>query len=216
MQMRAIVIGSKEQVEECRQKFGDHIATEHSVTLSGQVWSGDDIVFDFVATEDTIAHYSKINARVIFTDSTFASVRSRTSLKNVFGFCGLPGFLNRPLLEVALPSDGNRELLKSVCVKLSTPCQEVKDEPGLVTPRVIGMIINEAYFALETETASRHDIDLAMKLGTNYPYGPFEWAEKIGRPSLCRLLQTLQAHSQDDRYQVSKLLLRESESAKIG
>jgi 3-hydroxybutyryl-CoA dehydrogenase len=209
--MRAIVIGSKEQLEEWQQKFGNHTVAEHSGTLSGRVWHGDEIVFDFVATEDTIAHYSKINAGIIFTDSSFASVRSRTSLKNVFGFCGLPGFLNRPLLEVAVPSDGNQELLKSVCAQLITPCQEVKDEPGLVTPRIISMIINEAYFALETETASRHDIDLAMKLGTNYPYGPFEWAEKIGRPSLCRLLQTLQAHTHDDRYQVSKLLLRESE-----
>ncbi len=56
----------------------------------------------------------------------------------------------------------------------------VKDEPGLVSARVISMIVNEAFFALAEGVSTMEEIDVAMKLGTNYPYGPFEWLEKIG------------------------------------
>jgi len=53
------------------------------------------------------------------------------------------------------------------------------------------MIINEAFLTQEAGTASKEDIDLAMKLGTGYPYGPFEWAEKIGVAQVAELLDRL-------------------------
>ncbi|MEB3059486.1 3-hydroxyacyl-CoA dehydrogenase family protein, partial [Parvimonas sp. D9] len=58
--------------------------------------------------------------------------------------------------------------------------QFVPDVPGMVAARVIAMIINEAFFALGDGISSKHDIDTVMKLGTNYPYGPFEWCNLIG------------------------------------
>ncbi|HRG10176.1 MAG TPA: 3-hydroxyacyl-CoA dehydrogenase family protein, partial [Cyclobacteriaceae bacterium] len=60
-----------------------------------------------------------------------------------------------------------------------------------MTPRVICMIINEAYFTVEEGTATREDVDLAMKLGTNYPLGPFEWTEKIGLQNIVNVLDTV-------------------------
>ena len=56
----------------------------------------------------------------------------------------------------------------------------VKDEPGFVSARIVAMMINEAYFTWEAGTSTKEEIDIAMKLGTGYPYGPFEWGEKIG------------------------------------
>jgi 3-hydroxybutyryl-CoA dehydrogenase len=32
----------------------------------------------------------------------------------------------------------------------------------------------------DDEISTKAEIDIAMKLGTNYPYGPFEWSEKSG------------------------------------
>ena len=52
--------------------------------------------------------------------------------------------------------------------------------PGFITARVIAMIINEAFFALQENVSSKEEIDTAMRLGTNYPYGPFEWTKLIG------------------------------------
>ena len=62
------------------------------------------------------------------------------------------------------------------------------DIPGFISAGVIAMIINEAYFALQEEVSSKADIDTAMKLGTNYPYGPFEWSEIIGIKNVYTLL----------------------------
>ena len=53
------------------------------------------------------------------------------------------------------------------------------------------MIINEAYFALGENVSSKDEIDVAMKLGTNYPYGPFEWSKKIGLNRVYSLLEKL-------------------------
>ncbi len=80
----------------------------------------------------------------------------------------------------------------------------VKDEPGLVAARVICMIINEAFFALQEEVSTVNEIDLAMKLGANYPYGPFEWQNKIGLQNIYQLLKTLS--EKDKRYSTSPLL----------
>jgi 3-hydroxybutyryl-CoA dehydrogenase len=83
------------------------------------------------------------------------------------------------------------------------------DEPGMVSPRVIAMIVNEAWFALEEGVSSREDIDVAMKLGTNYPFGPFTWGEKIGVKKIVSLLTTL--HQKSPRYEVSASLKKEAE-----
>ncbi len=53
------------------------------------------------------------------------------------------------------------------------------------------MIINEAAFALIEANSSGEDIDEAMKKGTNYPLGPFEWAEKIGLDDVYAVLTGL-------------------------
>jgi len=66
------------------------------------------------------------------------------------------------------------------------------------------MIVNEAYFALEDKVSTPTEIDTAMKLGTNYPYGPFEWSEKIGLKNIYLLLQKLS--KQDSRYTPCNLL----------
>ena len=84
----------------------------------------------------------------------------------------------------------------------------VADEPGLVAARPIAMIINEAYFALEQGVSTKSEIDTAMKLGTNYPFGPFEWAGIIGLHNIYNLLHLLSCT--DTRYTPSSLLKKEA------
>jgi 3-hydroxybutyryl-CoA dehydrogenase len=69
------------------------------------------------------------------------------------------------------------------------------------------MIINEAWFAWGEKISSKQDIDTAMKLGTNYPMGPFEWGEKIGLHRVCHLLSELSLES--GRYNIAPSLLIE-------
>src|SRR5450432_1265929 len=67
----------------------------------------------------------------------------------------------------------------------------VNDVPGFVSARIVAMIINEAYFTWEAGTSSKEEIDIAMKLGTGYPFGPFEWARLIGVERVKQLLERL-------------------------
>tara|TARA_B110000495_G_scaffold44292_1_gene36406 strand:+ start:2196 stop:3467 length:1272 start_codon:yes stop_codon:yes gene_type:complete len=66
--------------------------------------------------------------------------------------------------------------------------------------RVLGGIINEAMWAVTEEVASEEDIDTAMKLGTNYPLGPMEWAKRIGIDKVHNLLAALNETVTDNRF----------------
>ena len=127
-----------------------------------------------------------------------------------FGFCGLPTLLNRPLLEVSLYDEADREQLAEACAALGTDYRVVADRVGLVTPRVICQIINEACFTVQEGTATMADVDLGMKLGTNYPHGPFSWANAIGVERVYAVLEALWQDTHDERYKVCPLLKRQA------
>ena len=87
------------------------------------------------------------------------------------------------------------------------------DDYGFIAARIIAMIINEAYYALEENVSTKEQIDIAMKLGTNYPYGPFEWSEKIGIEKIYLLLEKLSV--QNKRYTIAGSLKTTAEKNKI-
>jgi 3-hydroxybutyryl-CoA dehydrogenase len=106
-----------------------------------------------------------------------------------------PGFLQREIWEVVSKTP---EKTKDIFKVFNRKIFFVKDEPGFVSARVISMIINEAFFALGENVSTKEEIDLAMKSGTNYPYGPFEWSEKIGVENILNLLEKLS--EKEERY----------------
>jgi 3-hydroxybutyryl-CoA dehydrogenase len=116
---------------------------------------------------------------------------------------GWSTFLKGEIVEASAATEKQEEAEK-VFSLLGKKVEWVPDQPGFITPRVVSMIINEAFFAIEEEVSSREDIDTAMKLGTNYPYGPFEWADRIGRENIFQLLQKLS--QQEPRYSPAKNL----------
>ena len=113
------------------------------------------------------------------------------------------GFLKREIIElVAL--ENNKKNVEEIMNYLGWKYQLLTDEVGMISPKIIAMIVNEAYFGLEDNISTKAEIDIAMKLGTNYPYGPFEWSERIGLQNIYQLLKKLS--QQDTRYNPSKLL----------
>lgn len=67
----------------------------------------------------------------------------------------------------------------------------VENVPGLFLGRVIGSIVNEAVAAVDDAIASAEDVDLAMRLGTNYPVGPIAWGREIGGRRIARILRAV-------------------------
>jgi 3-hydroxybutyryl-CoA dehydrogenase len=103
---------------------------------------------------------------------------------------GWPTSVGSKLVEAAAPQE-SRAVVEKIFQCFNKEVAWVDDQPGFISPRVISMIINEAFISLEQGVSTKEDINTAMKLGTNYPYGPFEWAEKIGLRKVHSLLQTL-------------------------
>ena len=84
----------------------------------------------------------------------------------------------------------------------------VADGPGLVRARTICCLINEAASAVLEGVATPADIDQAMKLGTNYPYGPLEWGDYLGLDTVLGVMNGLFSEWGEDRYRPSPLLKR--------
>jgi 3-hydroxybutyryl-CoA dehydrogenase len=83
---------------------------------------------------------------------------------------------------------------------------EVHDVPGLIVGRTVAMLVNEAADAVHQGVCDAKDADTAMKLGTNYPAGPFEWLAEIGSAYVVDMLDNLFKAYRSERYRISPLV----------
>jgi 3-hydroxybutyryl-CoA dehydrogenase len=127
---------------------------------------------------------------------------------------GLPTLVMDRCLDPASTSavavaSTSTDLLNAVAALLARggiQTHHVRDLPGLVLARILAVIANEAWETSHHGVATRPDIDLAMRLGTNYPVGPFEWTERWSAGAVVELLDTLWEAYHDPRYRVSQAL----------
>lgn len=147
---------------------------------------------------------NKITCSVIINSVEYTLQETNPNFIRINGW---PTFLKSSLVEAAASNEAKQKA-ENVLAQFNKKIEWLPDVPGFITPRVISAIINEAYTSLEEEVSSKEQIDTAMKLGTNYPYGPFEWAEKIGFDKIVRLLEKL-SQSQS-RYLPSSLLSKQT------
>jgi 3-hydroxybutyryl-CoA dehydrogenase len=216
--MRTLVFANPQQAEEFRQKFPAlaQVAFHQNHNLSMAELGQADLIVDFTLAEApaALSFYRGTPHVPLLIEASYlqlAALRHQyPDLANpLFGFCGLPGLLNRSLLEVSLEQESDRPQLDALMQNLGTDYAVVGDRVGMATPRIIAMIINEAYYTLQEGTASRADIDTSMKLGTNYPMGPFEWAQRWGVGRVYQLLHHVYEDTRDERYRICPLLKTE-------
>ncbi|WFP65568.1 MULTISPECIES: 3-hydroxyacyl-CoA dehydrogenase NAD-binding domain-containing protein [unclassified Mesorhizobium] len=84
----------------------------------------------------------------------------------------------------------------------------LSDHPGLVVMRVVAMLVNEAYEAAMHKVATPDAIDMAMRLGVNYPVGPIAWGQRIGLNAVLQVLEAVLERTGDTRYRPSLGLRR--------
>jgi 3-hydroxybutyryl-CoA dehydrogenase len=78
-------------------------------------------------------------------------------------------------------SDETVQQLKALSKKLSKePVEVKKDSPGFIVNRIMLPQFIEAIRLVQEGVASYEDIDKAVKLGLNYPMGPFELQDFAG------------------------------------
>ena len=122
---------------------------------------------------------------------------------------GWPGFLQGATLEAAGNDLSAREAASHLMQQFNRQLEWVSDQPGFIGARIVCAIINEAYLTLQEKVSSKEDIDTAMRLGTNYPMGPFTWANVIGIKNVYALLKKLAIGQ--PRYTPAMLLKEEAE-----
>ncbi|MFT3979698.1 MAG: 3-hydroxyacyl-CoA dehydrogenase family protein [Ferruginibacter sp.] len=155
-----------------------------------------DAFFDLQETACTNEH--PVVNKPLFVNSVIYPIAPE---KNAVRINAWNGFLENDTWELhGVIGDSEKKVLEFLNKKYI----ECSDEPGFISPRIIAMIINEACFAEGENVSTPAEIDTAMKLGTNYPYGPFEWAQKIGVKNIHALLKKLAM--QDSRYTPAPVL----------
>lgn len=84
----------------------------------------------------------------------------------------------------------------------------VGDAPGMIVARTVARIVDLAHDAVAKGVATEEDVDTAMRLGVNYPLGPFEWSRRLGRSWAYDLLDDLHLRDPSGRYAPSLALYR--------
>ncbi len=125
--------------------------------------------------------------------------------QRVFVFDGL--FMDGSLVTVS-GDEAMRPQVEAVLAGLGRQAAWVGESPALVLPRIVCQLINEASFAVLEGVGDAETIDLAMKLGVNYPRGLVEWGGQLSWPTVLAVLDHLYAEYHEERYRASVLLRR--------
>lgn len=216
--MKILVKGNSKRIEELKQKISllDYELVCIDENTNYLVNDGDfDMIFELNFDDEkqnSFISYQNIEKTPVFVCAVKNSLVQMVFEQNanikfpLFGINSINTFINRSLAEVSVYQNSDEAILKNCMQQLNWNYKLVQDRVGMVTPRVICMIINEACYTLQEGTASMVDIDTSMKLGTNYPFGPFEWADKMGIDNVYQILASVYEDTKDERYKICSLL----------
>ncbi|MGW3262901.1 3-hydroxyacyl-CoA dehydrogenase [Streptomyces sp. NPDC001056] len=84
----------------------------------------------------------------------------------------------------------------------------IGDVPGMIVARTVARIIDLAHDAVAKGVATEEDVDTAMRLGVNYPLGPFEWDRRLGDEFAYDVLDAMHERDPSGRYAPSLALYR--------
>lgn len=113
-------------------------------------------------------------------------------------------------------SDETFTLVRELAEKLGKTFIEVNDFPGFAINRVLMPMINEAIYALYEGVATKENLDIGMKLGTNQPMGPIELADFIGLDTCLSIMEVLYEGLSDSKYRPCPLLRKYVLSGRLG
>lgn len=147
-------------------------------------------------------------------DATTAAVAQGLDAERTVAVDTVVGFGRRRTLMVTPVTDPvYRDAAHGVLSADGVPATMVCDGPGFVGQRIVAMICNVGCSVAQAGIASPEDIDKAVTLGLNYPYGPLEFGDRIGPARILRILEGIYGLYRDPRYRPSPWLTRR---AKLG
>lgn len=137
---------------------------------------------------------------VIFVDAyatdVDALVKRLRHPERIAGYGILGALAQQRVVEIAdadASADGTLELAQDLFESIGRRVTLVENAPGLFLGATVGAIVNEAVAVVEEGVAGADDVDLAMRLGANYPQGPIAWGREIGGDRVRRILNRVAA-----------------------
>jgi 3-hydroxybutyryl-CoA dehydrogenase len=123
------------------------------------------------------------------------------------------------LVEVIAPLTASEATI-AAAKEFATGCGkdvvEVKDRAGFIVNALLFPYLNNAVRMLEAGTASRDDIDTAMKGGCNFPMGPLALLDLVGLDTSLSILDALYEEFRDPNYAAMPLLRRMVAAGQLG
>jgi 3-hydroxybutyryl-CoA dehydrogenase len=214
--MHILLVGEENRANELMPKLAGHEIDTIDVGEFLETFDLEeyDLIIDLNADDmqDNFEVYAELEDKPVLLSSVKVQLAEMAYTNGdmpqckLAGINALPGFIGRPKLEVSLLNEEDKDFFDELFKELGWEYHLVEDRVGMVSPRIVFMIINEAFYTLQEGTATAEDIDQSMKLGTNYPYGPFEWCDLIGIENVYETLEALYADTHEERYKVCPML----------
>ncbi|TDT15120.1 3-hydroxybutyryl-CoA dehydrogenase [Ilumatobacter fluminis] len=136
--------------------------------------------------------------------------------------CGIHFFNPAPvmsLVEIIKPVTASDDTIATATAFASTcgkdPVQ-VQDRAGFIVNALLFPYLNNAIRMMEFGTASRDDIDAAMKGGCGFPMGPFALLDLVGLDTSLAILDALYEEFRDPNYAAVPLLRRMVAAGQLG
>ena len=123
-----------------------------------------------------------------------------------------------PLVEIAKgleTSEKTVQIVKDAARRMGKETVVVNEFPGFVTSRISALVGNEAFYMLQEGVASPEEIDKAIKLGLNFPMGPFELADLVGLDARLNNLRYLHK-TLGEKYRPAPLLEKYVKAGRLG
>ncbi|HEY5876368.1 MAG TPA: 3-hydroxybutyryl-CoA dehydrogenase [Ilumatobacteraceae bacterium] len=136
--------------------------------------------------------------------------------------CGVHFFNPAPmmkLVEIVRPltaSDETIEAATAFAVACGKDAVQVADRAGFVVNALLFPYLNNAVRMWEQGTASKDDIDTAMKGGCNFPMGPFALLDLVGLDTSVAILDALYEEFRDPNYAAVPTLRRMVAAGHLG
>lgn len=112
-------------------------------------------------------------------------------------------------------SDDTVNVIQHVAEKMGKETVVVNEFPGFVTSRISALIGNEAFYMLQEGVGTPEQIDKAIKLGLNFPMGPFELADLVGLDTRLNNLKYLH-EKLGEKYRPAPLLEQYVKAGRLG
>ncbi|MCD7036468.1 3-hydroxyacyl-CoA dehydrogenase [Metabacillus sp. GX 13764] len=123
-----------------------------------------------------------------------------------------------PLIEIVRgleTSDETAGYIEACAKQMRKETVLINEFPGFVTSRISALVGNEAFYMLQEGVGTPEEIDKAIRLGLNYPMGPFELGDLVGLDTRLHNLNYLH-QTLGEKYRPAPLLVQYVKAGRLG